>query len=305
MHKDLAVNGGFENGSANWQVWPGSNFTTYQSGVTGNDPYQGSKFAATNTQQSGGGIYQDIPLTVNPGDTFCASSEVVTQGSGGGAGGSFYLFLDGGTTESGSQSFSNLPGGDNWLPEQMCVTATMAHSSLRVQFYPTPNTPTLLMDAVDVHYSTPPPAPYTVFDEGLAANWQDWSWCSSNNFTDTSHPNTGSKDISWTETCQWGGLSLDQPGGFAINAYSTLTFALQASQANDNIQVTCFDSAGNDSSFIHLANYGGNPVVGQYTTYTIPLAAFQTTTTITGIVIQDLTGDTSDPPMYVDSIKFQ
>ncbi len=129
---NLAVNGGFDNGSSNWNVWPGSNYTTYGPGVTGNDPYQGTGFGATNTSQSGGGIYQDISQNINPGDTFCASSEVVTQGASGGASGNFYLFLDGGTTESEGMVRASptcrvvIIGSRN----KMCVTATVGPQQL-------------------------------------------------------------------------------------------------------------------------------------------------------------------------------
>ena len=49
-------------------------------GVTGNDPYEGAQFAATYTSLGGGGIFQDVPATINVGDTFCGSARVATQG---------------------------------------------------------------------------------------------------------------------------------------------------------------------------------------------------------------------------------
>ena len=60
---------------------------------TGNDPYEGTQFAATNTSDGNGGIFQDVPARINVGDTFCGSAQVATQGGGSGAGGTFVVWL--------------------------------------------------------------------------------------------------------------------------------------------------------------------------------------------------------------------
>jgi hypothetical protein len=153
VHQSIAKNGGFNNGFNNWTVVPGSQYATYGPGTTGNNPYEGSGFAATNTTVSEGGIYQDINLTVNAGDTFCANAQVATQGTARGAGGRFAIWLAGGTQEQSYTDFANVPGGDNWTPISTCVTATTTHNRVRVQFYLYPNAPTLVVDAVDVHQS--------------------------------------------------------------------------------------------------------------------------------------------------------
>jgi hypothetical protein len=148
----VAVNGGFNQGFGSWQGMPQTNWATYGPGVTGNDPYEGTQFAATNTTDGNGGIYQDVPATINPGDTFCGSAQVATQGSGNGAAGTFAVWLlDGSGNENSSKAFTNLPGGNAWTQVQTCVTATTAHTSIRIQFYVTPNNQTLVIDNVDVH----------------------------------------------------------------------------------------------------------------------------------------------------------
>jgi hypothetical protein len=177
-----------------------------------------------------------------------------------------------------------------------------------IQVLPTASTPTPTPTSGTTPTPTPTAAgvqPFTVYDETLAANWGDWSWCSNNNFADTAHPNTGTYDISWTVTCAYGGLALHQPGGFDTTGYTSLTFALGASQPGQTVQISLYDSSGNTGIPVQLDNYGGTPVAGQYTVYTIPLTAFQSTSTITGILIQDITGNATEPPMYVDTIIFQ
>lgn len=145
--------------------------------------------------------------------------------------------------------------------------------------------------------------PYAVYDEALAPGWGDWSWCSNNNLADTTHPNTGSYNISWAVTCAYGGLALHLPSGFNTTGYTSLTFTLRASQPGQRVQISLYDSGGNTGSPVQLDSYGGTPVAGGYTVYTIPLSVFQSTTTITGILIQDITSNATEPPMYVDTIE--
>lgn len=143
------INGNFDQ-MTGWQAWDSnSNFTTYPGGVTGNDPYDTDRFAATNTSVAGGGFYQDITTTVNVGDSYCLSAELGTQGPNGGARGSMALWFIGSTTpEASSKYFANLGGGNNYTAGQVCNTAKTAHSAMRVQFYPDPNSPTMIVDGV-------------------------------------------------------------------------------------------------------------------------------------------------------------
>ena len=109
------------------------------------------------------GLYEDIGgLAISPGDTFCGSVEVRDQLQEAGAQGSFVVWLVGGNSnESGIADFSNLGNGPNWSQVSACVTATSAHTQVRIQFYPTPGTPTLDVDAVDVHHALQVAAPLT------------------------------------------------------------------------------------------------------------------------------------------------
>ena len=150
VHRSLAVNGGFEYGSGPWTPYPntGSNYVVYTSSTA----RSGSHYAATNTAKAGGGIYEDVPLTTAAGQLICGSAWVRTEGSATGASGSFALWLTGEAPhEAGVVRYGGL--GNGWTQVQTCVEATGAHSNLRVQFYPTPGSPTVEIDDVDVHQS--------------------------------------------------------------------------------------------------------------------------------------------------------
>ncbi len=45
---------------------------------------------------------------------------------------------------------NNLPGNGVWAPASVCVQATGPHSSIRIEFYPTPGGPTVGLDVVSV-----------------------------------------------------------------------------------------------------------------------------------------------------------
>ena len=155
VQQSVSQNGGFETGYAPWQEMPNTNFVVYANGqlAPGDTAFAGTHYAATNTAAAGGGIYDDTSgLTINAGDTFCGTAEVRSQLNSAGANGSFVVWLLGGSrSENGVASYSNLGNGSNWTQMSECVTATVPHSVVRVQFYPNVGSATLNADAVSVH----------------------------------------------------------------------------------------------------------------------------------------------------------
>jgi hypothetical protein len=154
VQPDLVENGGFNLGSEYWSSGTGpsfTNLTTYANGqIPGTNAYEGKGYAAINTAEANGSIFQAIPATISAGETYCASAEVVTVGDSGGGSGALALWLIGdGENENSVYSFSNLPGGDNWTPVSTCVTATTFHTDVLVQIYPEVDGPTIGVDDVD------------------------------------------------------------------------------------------------------------------------------------------------------------
>ena len=180
VHESLAVNGGFEAQGSGWGLWSpsGSNFQVYSSPSAAADPaHSGAWYGATNASQAGGGIYQDVPLSVSAGQLICGSAWVRTEGSVTGASGSFVLWLLGGSTnDSGTASFSDLGDDGDWTQVQTCVEATTAQSTLRIQFYPAVGSPTVEIDDVDVHESLAVNGGF----EAQGSGWGLWSPSGSN-----------------------------------------------------------------------------------------------------------------------------
>jgi glucose/arabinose dehydrogenase len=155
---------------------------------------------------------------------------------------------------------------------------------------------------------TPTPIPSSntfIYDDGLSTGWQNWSWDSSVNFSDTTKPYKGTNNILWKPTGAWAGLLLHTDNGINTTGYTAFSFAIQATKAGQQIGVQLYDA--NDAplgSGVNIAAYGGDPVVGSYKDYTIPLSALASANkTIKDFHIQDISGQTTNT-IYVDAIAF-
>jgi Domain of unknown function (DUF1906) len=149
--RNLVSDGGFNGSAVGWHNSPSTNYVVYPSGSAGTTAFEGSGYLATNSSIGSGGVYQDIPASVSPGQTFCASMELTTGDGSVGATGALVLWLTGGlSNESSMRVASNLPGGSVWTREQTCVMATTAHTAIRVQLYPAAGGPTIALDDVSV-----------------------------------------------------------------------------------------------------------------------------------------------------------
>jgi hypothetical protein len=172
---DLVLDGGFNHqGPGAWHKTGRSRFRVELSPTLASKsaaaPYEGSGFAVTHAAASGGGIYQNIAFPVAAGESFCADAKVVSAGASAGARGELFLWLLGDTrTQSASARFGPLPNGNRWRNVSTCVTATDYHSVIRIQFYSSPHTGALGIDAVDVHQSF---VRNGSFDHRSAAGWQ-------------------------------------------------------------------------------------------------------------------------------------
>jgi hypothetical protein len=212
---ELAQNGSFESGAAPWQVGGNSNFVVYANGQIGaNDmAYAGAHYAATNASSPGGGFYEDINgVTIEPGDTYCGSAELRDQLNETGASGSFVIWLIGGSSnENGTANFSNLGHGANWEQYSTCVTATTAHSQLRIQFYPAVGSPTVDVDAVDVHDSLQVAAPVAQ-NGGFESGSTPWQSSSGSNFVVYANGQIGANDKAFAGT-HYAASNASSPGG--------------------------------------------------------------------------------------------
>ena len=172
-----------------------------------------------------------------------------------------------------------------------------------------PPTPTRPVPPTDVVPPTPPttlnpPASYTVYQSGFTAGWSQYAYQGQADIANTSPVLTGSRSLAWQSNA-WGTLAVADPQTLDITPYGCLQFAVQAGAANEHYVVQLVDTNGKGlSTYLPLANYGGNPVPGRWKTYTIPLSDLKANgRQIEAIQMQNYSSNTHQV-LYLDDIRF-
>jgi hypothetical protein len=161
---------------------------------------------------------------------------------------------------------------------------------------------------VTVNGSGPPPATSWVYYNGLFDWPGDYSFVAKADYHDKKGaPLSGKEDIKITLQGAYGGwLPYAQNWSFNSAPYTKLTFALKPTVANQQWSVY-FVKVGDIpvGISVDVTQYGPAPVVGQWNTYTVPLAHLGVLgTTIYKFAIQDKTG-MSNNTWYVDNVGFE
>ncbi len=168
-------------------------------------------------------------------------------------------------------------------------------------------TPTNTPIPTNIPTPTPTPLPligYPVYGDSLASGWTQYANNGSVNLANTSPVYSGSKSIAWTAN-PWGTFSLGNPTLFDTTPYHTLQFAAQAGGKNAKVVIQLIGSNGRGlTKYLSLANYGGQPVTGQWKVYNIPLSALNATAKrIQAIGMRNYSGNKQI--LYFDAISFQ
>lgn len=136
-------------------------------------------------------------------------------------------------------------------------------------------------------------ADLAVYTDALATGWQDWSWNTTINRSNTTPVHSGIASIAASYAAAWGGVYL-HADSVDISAYDTLRFWLHGG------------SAGGQRISVSL-NFGSTREViataGTWQKIEIPLSDLGSPTTITDLVWQDGTGG-AQPTFYLDDIAF-
>ena len=159
--------------------------------------------------------------------------------------------------------------------------------------------------------TTPPPTTvqpaitHIVYDDELKNGWVNWSWDSAVDFAASLNPFKDTKHIKWNPNNKWAGLYFHTDAGFNTAGHKEITFAVRATKANQKMELILLD----DTNTVigtpkKLADYGGDPVVGEYRIYVIPLADLGgSNRIIKGFHLKDINGE-AENEIYVDSVGF-
>ncbi|MDB5225183.1 MAG: hypothetical protein JWL87_135 [Candidatus Adlerbacteria bacterium] len=132
-------------------------------------------------------------------------------------------------------------------------------------------------------------------------SWDNWSWGSTQNFSNTSPTYAGSNSIAVTYTEAWGGLYLHNAGISTVGS-THLRLAFRSTSASPLLQVIGYNSGGSPANTVQLSSYvsGGTIAANTWYSIDIPLADLGIAGAMTtGFVFQkDSTGT-----VYYDDIR--
>jgi tyrosinase len=168
---------------------------------------------------------------------------------------------------------------------------------------PTPTiTPTPTLISTPTPTSLPTATTLSIFTDSLQPNWTDASY-NSNNSIVTNPVYQGTSAISAVMNAD-GGLDFQSVNGLSTTNFTSLRFALRASQSNQQYEVYADTTYGSPlRAPVSLSNYGGQPITTGWTIYTIPLADLNATNrTIRDFVIHEARS-TNQPVLYVDQVE--
>jgi hypothetical protein len=133
-----------------------------------------------------------------------------------------------------------------------------------------------------------------VYDDALAAGWEDWSWGTNVNRSNSSPTHSGSASIAVTYTSAWGGLYL-HANSVDLSAYDTLRFWLHGGSAGGQQIYVEIDFNGD--------GYEVTATAGTWQLVEIPLSELGSPATVSDLVWQDNVGG-AQPTFYLDDIAF-
>jgi len=162
----------------------------------------------------------------------------------------------------------------------------------------------MLIVSCSAFTSTPLALPLTteiIYDDVLGPGWEDWSWDTTVDFTNSAPVKQGNDSMAVTYIAAWAGLYLHASANLDPANYDTLHFWLYGSESvANNITVRLYDENN---------NVAGDPVnitaaSGVWTLFELPLADFNfpADSLISGIVWQDRAG-AAQPTYYLDDIR--
>ncbi|MFZ6029084.1 MAG: S8 family serine peptidase [Chloroflexota bacterium] len=135
-----------------------------------------------------------------------------------------------------------------------------------------------------------------VYDD--ASTWENWSWCATVNFNDTTQVYRGVKSLAFTFTCGWGGVSLHRPTPMSTAGYQSIRFWIYASGSGTR-QMLLFTHNNNNVESVKVSL---NVTAGQWTQVTVALSSLGNPTEVSRVNIQEAGGNVQ-PVIYVDDLE--
>lgn len=138
----------------------------------------------------------------------------------------------------------------------------------------------------------------TIYDDDLAANWQDWSWDTAVDLAATAVIHAGNRSLSARFDTAWAGLSLYNPAPIDTADYTAIDFWLYGGAGGAAIDLY---TQPNDSGPASLAASVNGPA-GVWTHITVPLSSLGDPAVIQRVNLQERLGG-AQSTFYVDDLR--
>ena len=137
-----------------------------------------------------------------------------------------------------------------------------------------------------------------IYSEGLEGNWQNWSWETTVNLSNTNPVQAGSLSIAATYDSAYAGLYLSTPVPVAVQSGDEIRFQLNGGEGGQAVDV--FVADGNfEFLFVESLTLTSNT----WTEVVIDIDEVGAPDELSGLIIQDSSGD-SQSTFYIDAVEF-
>lgn len=289
-------------------------FDSNGDGVTNPAPINGNDLVATVADDDGGYIRLNVAAYYNggvlplPGGTAGTPTPVPTTTSAVATSTPVNTATRTPTpTRTATRTSTPRPSATSVAPSATMTPIPLTRTATSTAGQPTSTrTPTRTPTRTATATATPAGIGSPVYGDALQNGWENWSWRTNVNFSNTAYAHGGTRSMRVKYTAAWAGLQLGH-GGFNTSGYDYLTFWINGG-ANSGQQMDIYlaDIDGNFLTAHPLDNYinGGQVAQNAWRQVTVPLADLGASSrVITAIVLQDTTGS-AQPYYYIDDVQF-
>jgi hypothetical protein len=209
--------------------------------------------------------------------------------------------LFGGVDKTGDIAVPSTGGWQNWTDVTKTVSLSAGTQVMKIQM----DGSDFNIDWIEIRPSgstAPPPAPstsvVTAYDEGLASDWSDWSWTTSNDLNATTWVKVGNYALD-ANLGPWGGVSLRKGSDLSTAGYNSIKFWVYGGTGSDKalrVAIQTSDTGGTGPAYTFTAR------AYTWTEVTAPLSALGSPSSIKRISIQEGSGS-SQPTITFDWIR--
>lgn len=134
----------------------------------------------------------------------------------------------------------------------------------------------------------------TIYADGLAADWENWSWDTTVDFASTAEVYQGNRALAATFDAGWAGLYLHTEAAL-VAGYDTLRFQIRGN--GSSLAVQAYDQHNNAVELVQIT-----PPADIWTQLDVDLSTFGSSTNLRGLTWMNWS-DTPQPTVYLDDIQ--